>query len=509
MSSKQIRSGAILSYLSIALNIIAGLLYTPWMVREIGQSQYGLYTLANSVITLFLVDFGLGSATSRYVSKYHAEGNEEKVNNFLGVIYKLYLIIDAAIFTALLVFFFLLDNVYVNLTPQELQQFRVVYIISAAFSIFHFPFVTQNGILTAYEKFIPLKLADIIYRVLLIGFTVIALLLGYGLYALVSVHAIVGMLVVLYKFIILKRSVPAKANWRYSDKLLFKEIFSFSIWVTVSALAYRLIFGITPTILGITVGTAAIAVFGVVVTIEGYTYTITTAINGMFMPRISKAYAVEMYNEESAGAILNPLFLNVGRFQYGLNGLIVVGFAVVGRHFMNLWMGPSYADAYSGILLVIIPGLFFNSLQIANTALIVRKKVKLLAIVNVIIGVTNVILSFVLSYFIGMIGSCISIFVAYMLRAVIMNIITVKVLKFDLKKFAVKCYLRMGISMIMSLLISWIISYYIPDAGWITLLCEAVIVFIIYLIMICFIGITQSERQALVSMFKKKILRRT
>ena len=61
----QIKFGAILSYVSIAVNIIAGLLYTPWMVNQIGGDDYGLFTIVNSLITLFMVDFGLSAATSR------------------------------------------------------------------------------------------------------------------------------------------------------------------------------------------------------------------------------------------------------------------------------------------------------------------------------------------------------------------------------------------------------------------------------------------------------------
>ena len=125
-SNRQIRMGAILSYLAIVINIASGLLYTPWMVKMIGQSQYGLYTLANSLISLFLVDFGLSSATARYVSKYHAENNEESVNNFLGIVYKLYLIIDAVIFIVLIVVFLFIETIYKNLTPTELLQFKVV-----------------------------------------------------------------------------------------------------------------------------------------------------------------------------------------------------------------------------------------------------------------------------------------------------------------------------------------------------------------------------------------------
>ena len=269
-SGKQVKIGAILSYLSIALNIVAGLIYTPWMINQIGKNQYGLYTLANSLITLFLIDFGLSSATSRYISKYRAEGKDEEIERFLGAIYKLYLIINAIIFTVLFVLFFFLENIYVKLTPQEMEQFKVVYIIAGLFSVVNFPFVTFNGILTSYEQFIPLKLADVIYRVLLVGLTVAALLLGQGLYALVAVHAIVGLLVVLYKFIVIKKTVPVKVRFQKTDKSLYKEIFDFSVWVTVASLAQRLVFNITPSVLGVTASAGAIAVFGVVTTIEGY-----------------------------------------------------------------------------------------------------------------------------------------------------------------------------------------------------------------------------------------------
>ena len=61
--SKQIKWGALLSYISIAISILTGIFYTPWLVAAVGKSQYGLYTLTNSVISLFLVDFGLSSTT--------------------------------------------------------------------------------------------------------------------------------------------------------------------------------------------------------------------------------------------------------------------------------------------------------------------------------------------------------------------------------------------------------------------------------------------------------------
>lgn len=492
ISSNQIKIGAILSYLSIGINIIAGLVYTPWMVDTIGKSDYGLYTLSNSLITLFLVDLGLSSAVSRYVAKYRAEGRQDKVNNFLGAVYKLYLIIDAVIFIALIIIYFCIDSIYVKLTPAELGKFKVVYLISASFAVINFPFVTFNGILNSYEEFVHLKLADVIYRILLVALTVITLLLGGRLYGLVVVHAIVGLIIIVYKWIVVKKRIKLRVNWKYSDFSLYKDVFGFSIWVTISSLAQRLVFNITPSILGAVASSATIAVFGIVTTIEGYTYTITTAINGMFMAKISRIYECGGEQDE-----LMPLMLSVGKFQYAINGLIVAGFAVIGKEFINLWIGSTYLDAYYGILLVIIPGLFFNSMQIANTAMIVRKKVNLQAWVNLGMGIVNIIMSIILSSYLGVIGACISISIAYMLRAMALLFIYKRVLKIDMARFVINCYIRMGIPIIITIVLGYLMNSLFSNGGWLVFASKGLVIIGIYTAVTLLLGLNSEERNKL------------
>ena len=48
--SKQRKVGAILSYVSIIATTIVQLLYTPFLIKKLGQSEYGLYSLVNSII---------------------------------------------------------------------------------------------------------------------------------------------------------------------------------------------------------------------------------------------------------------------------------------------------------------------------------------------------------------------------------------------------------------------------------------------------------------------------
>ena len=72
--SSQIKLGALISYLQMALGIVVGLVYTPVMIRLLGKSEYGLYNTVSSVISMLsLLNLGFNSGYIRYYSKYTKE----------------------------------------------------------------------------------------------------------------------------------------------------------------------------------------------------------------------------------------------------------------------------------------------------------------------------------------------------------------------------------------------------------------------------------------------------
>lgn len=448
-SSKQIKAGAILSYFAIAFNMISGLIYTPWMITQIGQNNYGLYTLATSLITLFVMDFGMSAAVTRFVSKYRAEGDQQSVNNFLGIVYKLYMMIDGIIFAALIIVSFFINSIYDNLSATELETFKVLYIIVGLFSVISFPFTNLNGILTAYENFIGLKLADLFHKIFIIVAMVISLLLGYGVYALVTVNAISGLLTIAIKLVIVRKRTSVRVNFKYFNKGMLKEIFGFSVWTTISSLAQRLIFNVTPSIIVASSTTGAIgsALFGLASTIEGYVYTFATAINGMFMPRISK-----LVYEGKKDTELMDLMIKIGRLQCMIIGILCVGFISFGKSFVvDIWNKPDFTDSYICAVFLILPSFFYLPLQIANTTVIVENKVKLQSFVFIAMGVINVVLSAILSKYYGAIGASFSIFVAYMVRTVLMVVIHIKVLHLNMWKFFKETFLKITPWLVLSL----------------------------------------------------------
>lgn len=524
----QLKLGALINYFAIGFNVIAGIIYTPWMIEQIGRNDYGLYTLANSVIAMFLMDFGLSSATGRYVAKYRARGETEELNKFLNIIYRLYILIDAIIFIALIIVFFCSELIYHNLTAEELVKFKVVYCIAGLYSLISFPCVTFNGILNAFEEFLPLKISDLLQKILAILFTVIALYNGLGLYALVTVNATCGLVAILIKFFYVRKNTKIKSVKLESkeQRRFFKEIFTFSWWATVCTLSYRLIFNISPTLIGLVMTNAAeaISVFGIITTIEGYFHIITTAIDGMFISRITRLLNKENWKDE-----LNKFAVLIGRFQFGLNGLLVVAFLLVGKEFIRLWVGDEFIEAYLSIVFIVVPSLFYNALHILHTVISVRNLIKYQAYIQISAGICNVIGTLILCYFFGVVGASFSIGIAFIVRIALMLWFSSKKVGLDVKYFFKMCYLKMCIPIVVSLGLGFVlvtsldfvplisesaaISEFLSKlpfgsvetvTRWFAWVLEAAIVSLIYILSVWFFGLKSSERKSILGKFGRK-----
>ena len=77
-SKSQLKSGIVLSYINLIIGNVIPLIYTPMMLNLLGQSEYGLYTLANTIVGyLSLPSFGMGSTIVRYITKYKFYGDKE------------------------------------------------------------------------------------------------------------------------------------------------------------------------------------------------------------------------------------------------------------------------------------------------------------------------------------------------------------------------------------------------------------------------------------------------
>ena len=493
----QIKIGAVISYVALILNVLIGLLYTPWMIETIGKADYGLYTLAMSVTSLFVFDFGLGSAITRFVSKYLAEGRQDKVDDLLGLVLKLYLIGDIIIFLSLLILYQFLPYIYQGLAVDELERFKLVYIIVSMFSVISFPFIPLNGVIISYEKFIQLKSCDLIHKLIIVVLMTVCLLMGGGLFSLVIVNSVAGIIVIIFKLFVLGGTRIKKINLTFWDKSVLKSVFSFSVWVIVIQLAQRCIFNIAPSILAVFATSSAITILGIAICLEGYTFSFANAINGMFLPRVSRMVANNSRHE------ILDLMIRIGRIQIFIIGLICVGFICVGREFIFLWLGEGYEQVYVCSLLIILPSYFQLPQEIGNTTIVAEGKVKLQAVAFMLMAAVNIVLAYPLTKTYGVEGLCFSIMCAYVIRTISMDVIFYKVLFIDVYQFFRESYLKIIPSQIVATIFTIVIFQFIDLSGWLGLFTKIIICTVCYILTMWFLCMNPSEKTIVLTPIKK------
>ena len=190
----QRRWGALLSYVNIILMVVVGLLYTPLMLRLLGQSEYGLYSLIGSVVGyLSILDMGLGNTLVRYTAKNRVDGTTQREAEMNGLFLMMYSVIG-------IITLIVGAGIYVNmdllfgetLDVGEMQRARIMMVLLIFNFALSFPFSIFASILQAYEKFIFLRVSNIL-RVVLNPLLVLPFLYwGYGSVMMVVVSTLLN-----------------------------------------------------------------------------------------------------------------------------------------------------------------------------------------------------------------------------------------------------------------------------------------------------------------------------
>ena len=416
----QLKTGALLNYVIILLNTLVGLLYTPYMLRMMGQSEYGIYSLAASVISyLTILDLGFGNAVVRYTAKYRAEGKQTEQYELFGMFFILYIVIGVIAFLAGLGLFFNVDSMFGDtMTALELDRARTMMLLLVFNLAFTFPMSIFGSIITAYERFVFPRVINIV-RILLNTLVMICLLsMGYRAVAMVVVQTVFNVLTLVLNYIYCRKRLKIKMYFRKFKWGFLKEVAIYSFWIFLNVIMDRIYWSTGQFVLGAFVGTVAVAVFAVAIQLQHLYMQFSSAISGIFLPKVTGMVAKS--NDRNA---ISELFIRTGRIQYIVMALILSGFIVFGYQFIALWAGPGYEDAY------VICLLFFTSLVIpliqnlGVTILQARNQMKFRSLLYIVIAVIALAFQIVLAKQYGGIGCAVAVAGALFLgQGVIMNV---------------------------------------------------------------------------------------
>ena len=93
-SVNQRRKGAVLSYISLAVNAVASFIYVPLLLGFLTTEEYGVYELIGSIIVyLSVMDMGLSTTLNRFYVKSSVSQEKEKTENLhsMAAVDKLFL----------------------------------------------------------------------------------------------------------------------------------------------------------------------------------------------------------------------------------------------------------------------------------------------------------------------------------------------------------------------------------------------------------------------------------
>lgn len=503
MPVNQLKAGVVLNYVVIILNTVVGLLYTPYMLRMMGQSEYGLYSLVASVIAyLTVLDLGFGNAIVRYTAKFRAEKKTEEQYEMFGMFFLLYLVIGIIAFGIGLGLYFNVGTLFGDtMTAVELDRARIMMLLLVANLAFTFPMSIWGSIIQAYEDFVFQKSLNI-FRIILNTAVMICLLhFGYKAVAMVVVQTIFNVLTLVVNFIYCRRKLNIHIYFRFKHFHwgFLKEVAIYSFWIFLNAIMDRVYWSTGQFVLGAIVGTAAVAVFAIAIQLEGMYMQFSTAISSVFLPKVTAMVATNRSRKE-----ISDLFIRTGRMQYIVLAYILSGFIIFGRQFIELWAGAGYSDAYIISLLFFIPLTVPLIQNLGITILQARNEMKFRSVLYIIIALVSLAMQIVLTRFFGGIGCAMGVSGALVVgQILIMNVYYRRRQDLDIKTFW-KEISKMSIIPIVLIFSSMlVIRHFFALDSWGKLILGIAAFSLVYIPLFFRFSMTDDERNLFISMFHK------
>ena len=164
----QKKAGVLLSYGQTILSTLISLTYTPVMLRLLGQSEYGLYTLVNGFVSnLSLLSFGMGSAYMRYYSRAEAQDGEDGVARINGMFMTIFFAISLLCLLTGGVLVANVKNIFAaKLTAKELDTAKILMALLVVNIAASFPASVFFSYITAKERFLFQRLVSMLRTVL-------------------------------------------------------------------------------------------------------------------------------------------------------------------------------------------------------------------------------------------------------------------------------------------------------------------------------------------------------
>lgn len=293
-NSNRIIRNSIYIYIGVVVTTIISLFSVPILLRNLGSSDYGLYSLVAGVITMLsFVKSSMIVTVQRFLNVAFGAKDYSKVNKIYSVSIWLYLIV--AVTTVILIELLgpFISEGYLNIESNRISAAIVLFqvlVINTFFTTIGIPF---DALFNVYEDMGLFSVFNTIESVLRF---LLAICLGYIVtYDKLVFYAFglaaIGSIVFIIKYVVCKKKYSNihLVSLNKSDFYIVKDIFSFIGWNLFSTLARLFSTQGFAIVLNLAVGTVINAAYGIANQVNGCLQHFTSSIEKAFNPQIMKS----------------------------------------------------------------------------------------------------------------------------------------------------------------------------------------------------------------------------
>lgn len=497
----ELKVGSILTYVNIFISCIIPLFYTPVMLRILGQAEYGLYSLSNSVISyLTLLTFGMGSAVVQYVTKGRVKGNKEEIRGTIGLFISVYMVL--AVLVCVVGFFLMTySNTFFGngLTSSEISKLKVLMVIMTLSTALSFPVSVFSSTVIAYEKYIFRKVFECISTILAPILNLVVLFAGYATVGMASIGLITQMITLVVFVLYCKQKLDIYPTFYNMPVGMLKEIWGFSAFIFLSSLVDLLYWATDKVLIGGMLGTVAVAVYNIGGTFTSMLQNLSSAVSGVFGTRVTA-----MVFEKRSVHEFSELLIRIGRIQYLIVSFVLSGYIVFGPSFLYFWAGEQYADAYYIGLLTMLPLAIPLIQSIAFSTIVAMNKHRFRAIIYACVAVFNLLSTIWAIPRYGIIGAAACTGLAFVVgNGIIMNCYYYKVIRLDILGFWRNIIKMSGVPVTLVLLSIYVINNIIQINTLSMFLAGVIIYSLIFIILSWLFTMNDYEKRIIIDLVAK------
>jgi O-antigen/teichoic acid export membrane protein len=379
------------SWFALGVNILVGVFLSPFILHRLGDTAFGLWVLIFSLTGYYgIFDFGIRSSIIRYVSKFTATRDIDEISRLINTSMFTYLCIGGLSMVLTLVGCRYVDRLF-QISPGFQSTARWLLLLVGASVAMGFPLGLFGGMLEGLQRFYVLNWTNTITNLLRVVLIVIFLNRGYGLLTLALITVGLPILSSVVRAVVALKVLPVTFSWRYLDFNAFRHMANYSGITFMIIVASRLRFKTDALVIGTFLSSAAITHYYAGSRMLDYAGEVVSSLAQIFVPMSSQS--------EAAGDVdrLRKIFVGGNRACAFIAFPITAIFVLLGKSIIEVWVGRKYvAQGYPVLMILVFPYALMLIQSASSRVLFGMSKHGKFAVVTLIEGTANLVLSILL-----------------------------------------------------------------------------------------------------------------